>query len=150
MGIYDNDTFNELTPRGWTLPLSLNSNLKLIHEVFGMSCKGNMLFVHEILYKTLFMYIVIISDEADTLFTYNNGDSFAQYYDPDFIPIYELTFSDSDLEAEANEICGDDQFCKFDIAVSGRPEVGKTTKQASVDFEMLQELSKPSKSIVSI
>ena len=27
LGIYDYDTFNELTPRGWTLPLSLNSNL---------------------------------------------------------------------------------------------------------------------------
>ena len=39
MGNYDNDTSNDLTRKGTTLPLSLNSGLKQIHDWFGMSCK---------------------------------------------------------------------------------------------------------------
>ena len=35
-------------------------------------------------------------------------------------------------------------FCKFDIAATGRVEIGETTYQGGQDFEQLVNLSKPS------
>lgn len=39
MGNYNNDTSDDLTRKGTTLPLSLNAPLKQIHDWFGMSCE---------------------------------------------------------------------------------------------------------------
>ena len=75
---------------------------------------------------------------------YNNGDSFNSYYDPDFVPLFETQFATDELEQQANNICGSDEFCLFDIAASGKVEIGMATKKGSDNFEMLQKLSKPS------
>ena len=41
------------------------------------------------------------------------------------------------------EICGDDQFCVFDIAATEREEVGMSTMQGNLDLEVITELSQP-------
>ena len=38
-------------------------------------------------------------------------------------------------------------FCKFDIAATGRVEIGETTYQGGQDFEQLVNLSKPSNNL---
>ena len=79
------------------------------------------------------------------MFTYSFAKTWRTYYDPSFTPVYEPVFNDADLEEKANEICGNDEFCKFDIAATGRTEIGEATYMGSQGFELLVNLSKPSK-----
>ena len=58
----------------------------------------------------------------------HNWDSF---YDPYFVPSFEPNFSDPTLESKANEICGDDSSCLFDIAATGNIDVGISTLESS-------------------
>ena len=67
------------------------------------------------------------------------------FYDPSYSPIYHINFSNSSLEEKAKKICGDDEFCLFDIAATGRVEIGETTFTGGQDFERLINLSKQSK-----
>ena len=89
----------------------------------------------------------IINEPSDSLFTYHSGQSWSTFYCPDFTPVYEPRFNDSALEDKANKICRDDVFCKFDIAATGRVEIGETTYQGGQDFELLVNLSKPSNNL---
>ena len=41
--------------------------------------------------------------------------------------MFEATFSNITLEEEANETCRGDSRCLFDIAATGRADVGNTT-----------------------
>jgi len=54
-------------------------------------------------------------------------------------------FDDPDLEQQAQEICGDDEFCRFDIAATKRPEIGITTVMSTLEFDMVANMSVPSK-----
>ena len=85
----------------------------------------------------------IIDDPDNSLFSYQEGKSWADYFDPNFTPAYQPTFTDPALEARAMEICGDDQFCVFDIAATEREEVGMSTMQGNLDLEEITELSQP-------
>ena len=85
----------------------------------------------------------IIDDPNNSLFSYGEGKSWADYFDPDFTPAYQPTFTDSALEERAMEICGDGQFCVFDIAATEREEVGMSTMQGNLDLEVITELSQP-------
>ena len=85
----------------------------------------------------------IIDDPDDSLFFYEEDKSWADYFDPNFTPAYKPTFTDPALEEKAMEICGDDQFCVFDIAATEREEVGMSTMQGNLDLEMITELSQP-------
>ena len=96
----------------------------------------------------IFTVVGIIDDPSDSLFTYKFGQDWSTFYFPDFTPVYEPSFVDSVLEEKANEICGDDLFCKFDIAATGRVEIGEATYQGGQDFEQLVNLSKPSNKLV--
>ena len=87
----------------------------------------------------------IIDNPRDSLFTYQFGESWSTFYFPFFTPAYEPLFSDPSLKQKADEICGDDEFCKFDIAATGRVEIGETTNQAVQEVEKLINLSRPSK-----
>ena len=89
----------------------------------------------------------IIDDPDNSLFSYEEGKSWADYFDPDFTPAYQPTFTDPALEERAMEICGDDQFCVFDIAATEREEVGMSTMQGNLDLEMITELSQPGQCI---
>ena len=41
--------------------------------------------------------------------------------------MFEATFSNITLEEEANKTCHGDTRCLFDIAATGRPDIGNTT-----------------------
>ena len=86
----------------------------------------------------------IINSPRGSLFTYLNGTTWATYYDPSFLPVLEPEFQDTDLEMEANRLCGGDIFCLFDIAATGNTELGLSTLHTSQDIERLEELSLPS------
>lgn len=43
------------------------------------------------------------------------------------------------MRAEA--ICGDDQFCRFDIAATSRTDIGLTTLLGGVEFEAIANIS---------
>ena len=85
----------------------------------------------------------IIDTPVESLFTYQPGESWATYYNPYFVPIYLTQFSDPDLAAQANELCGTDPFCLFDIAATGRVDIGLSTLQGSQEFEQIVQLSLP-------
>ena len=89
------------------------------------------------------LYAGIIDDPDNSLFSYEEGKSWVDYFDPNFTPAYQPTFTDPALEERAMEICGDDQFCVFDIAATEREEVGMSTMQGNLDLEVITELSHP-------
>ena len=91
------------------------------------------------------MYVGIINSSDESMFTYPFGKEWQSFSHPLFSPFYDISFSDSALEVKAKEICGDDEFCLFDIAATGRIEIGEATFTGGQDFEMLINLSKPSK-----
>ena len=79
------------------------------------------------------------------MFTYHFGQSWSTCYFQSFIPVYEPSFIDTALKEKADQICGDDVFCKFDIATTGRIEIGEATYRGGQELEQLVNLSKPSK-----
>ena len=83
----------------------------------------------------------IIDNETDSLFSYNNGESWATFYRPDYQPLFSLVFASPELEAEAREVCQNDTFCLYDIAATGRVELGMTTLRRNQEFEEIAELS---------
>ena len=87
----------------------------------------------------------IIDNPSDSIFFYEFLNSWSTYYDPSFTPVYEPVFNDATLEEKANEICGNDEFCKFDIAATGSTEVGEATYKGGKMFEEIVNLSQPSK-----
>lgn len=86
----------------------------------------------------------IIDDSSESLFTYGPGQSFEGFRDPGFEPAFEPVFNDPELEQKADEICGDDQFCKFDIAATGNENIGLSTMQGGMDFDEIVVLAQPS------
>lgn len=86
----------------------------------------------------------ILSSASESYFSYNPGESFSSFYDPSFIPMFEPTFEDSTLEKEAKEVCGDDEYCLFDIAATKKVEIGMATMEGGQNFEAIVEMSVPS------
>ena len=90
----------------------------------------------------------IISNAEDSLFTYAPRESWVTFYSPGFNPTFTTTFSDPQLQAQANEICGDDQFCLYDIAATRRTDIGLSTLIGNQEFEEILQLSAPSMNAV--
>jgi len=86
----------------------------------------------------------IISNPNNSLFTYAEGNDWSNFYSPDFMPSFEVTFSDPALEAAANELCGDDLFCRFDISSTENTMVGLSTLSGAQEFEFIVESSQQS------
>ena len=86
----------------------------------------------------------IIDSPTQSLFTYEEGKSWKDYYDPDFTPLFSPVFNDSALEISANATCKGDLFCLFDIAATKDVQIGMSTFQGSADLEVMMELSTPS------
>ena len=49
---------------------------------------------------------------------------------PLLLSMFEPTFSSSVLEQQANAVCGDDIFCQYDIAATGRTDIGQATLES--------------------
>ena len=54
-------------------------------------------------------------------------------------------FANPSLEAEAIEACDNDTFCLYDIATTGRMDIGLSTLDGSRNFDEIVQLSYPSK-----
>ena len=159
MGSFNGDTSDDLVPRNSTEPLPLNSSLQLIHESFGVTCKlfslrtyWNYFWINWNIYswistflKFIIFHVGIIDDPAESLFSYGPGEGWATFYDPHFVPFYEPEFADANMQMQALEACGGDSFCLFDIAATGRMEVGLSTLVASQELEEIIEVSRPGK-----
>lgn len=57
--------------------------------------------------------------------------------------MFEIEFDDPNLEETALEICGDDQFCLYDIAATQNISIGLTTLIGSETFDLIVNLSAP-------
>ena len=84
----------------------------------------------------------IISNASQSLFTYD-GVTFEEFFDPGFTPAFEPVFADPALEAIANEMCGGDVFCLFDIAATGDTDIGLGTLMGGQEFDMIANSSQP-------
>ena len=91
-----------------------------------------------------------IDREEQSLFTYKQNFSWETYHDQNFEPLFESTFSDAMLEQQAMETCGDDIFCLYDVATTGRMDIGLSTLDGSQNFDELVELSYPGNGIIRI
>ncbi len=81
----------------------------------------------------------------DSIFTYQPGQTWATFYDPHFVPIYEPTFSDPSLQQQANSICGTDLECLFDMAATGRRDIGQVSIEIEQEIEEILDLQIPGK-----
>ena len=86
----------------------------------------------------------ILKDSSQSLFSYNTSSDFFSYYDPTFIPAFTPQFNNSELEEQAKVACKGDTECLFDIAATGRMEIGMATLEQQVIIENAREITKPS------
>jgi len=87
----------------------------------------------------------IISNEEESLFTYRANETFNSFFDPGFMPIFEPVFSSPELQQQAMAICNNDQLCLFDVAATGRLEVGLGTAQGNLEYNNIVMLTMPGK-----
>lgn len=87
----------------------------------------------------------IVSDPSKSLFTYGADGDWDFYNDVEYVPAFEPSFSSSELEQQANEICGEDLLCIFDIAATGNIDIGSSTMESVRQQEELKQLLVPSK-----
>ncbi|XP_074631718.1 sushi domain-containing protein 2-like [Acropora palmata] len=116
LGYWDDSMVSEfLRPDGSFL--KTNSSLKEIHRNFGQ---------------------LWLTTSNESLFVYQQGKSHATYHDPNYQPIFaeehKLEFSDKELEKEAQNTCGDNTQCMFDIFTTGKLRIGKATKETVTQF----------------
>ena len=79
----------------------------------------------------------------DSLFTYQPGESWITFYDPYFVPVFEPVFSSPQLEQQANDLCGDDLECRFDVAATERVDIGEVSVDTGRQIEEILELQIP-------
>lgn len=82
-----------------------------------------------------------VNNVNESLFTYRIYESWGIFQNPDFSPINELTNISVDPELE--RLCGGDRFCLFDVAATGRRDVGISTLENSRNVERIIQLSLP-------
>lgn len=92
----------------------------------------------------------IITDSADSLFTYDQSDSFNTYYQPNYVPAFEIAFDSSSLQSDAMTLCQNNTPCLFDIAATGEVEVGVATLNDMENIDMINKLSRPGQSFTII
>ena len=71
--------------------------------------------------------------------------NWTDFHDPDFIPTYNPVFTDTELETEARDLCSDDTACLFDVAATGRLEIGSSALSAKEEQDVVAALAVPSK-----
>lgn len=79
-----------------------------------------------------------------SLFTYQPHEMFSDINDPSFFPKLSPDFKSKELEQEATELCGGDEFCLYDILATEDLEVGNVTKMMSQRRKELIDLTRPS------
>ena len=80
----------------------------------------------------------------ESLFCYKDSENFSTFYDPEFVPSFFPSFDDPELERQANATCGDNFACIFDVAATGRLELGNVALQVRREEETDGVLAIPS------
>ena len=77
-----------------------------------------------------------------TLFTYNEriGHRWESFCEPYHRPLFSFNTNNPVLES----VCGNDTFCMFDVASTGRTDIGLSTLNNSREYEEILELLRPS------
>ena len=83
-------------------------------------------------------YVSGLTTENQSLFTYDEGKTYNSYLDisyaPAFLDAKNLAFKDAALEKEANEVCGNNMQCLFDIHTTGKVSIGLASKQSMDEY----------------
>ena len=95
----------------------------------------------------MYTFVGIVATERDSIFSYKVGENWTTFHRPNYTPLYGPIFQDAALEKEARETCKNDTFCLYDIAATGRLEIGMATLRGSEQFDQLVELSAPGERI---
>ena len=59
------------------------------------------------------------------------------------MPIYQPVFSDTSLQQQATEVCGTDLECLFDMAATGRRDIGQVSVEVEQEIEEILQLQVP-------
>ncbi|XP_058949574.2 mucin-like protein isoform X2 [Pocillopora verrucosa] len=75
-------------------------------------------------------------NQSQSLFTYGNNESVASFSDPDFEPMFadNITWHNDSLRQKAEDQCGNDQECLFDVASTNDLSLGLVTKDISIQL----------------
>ena len=92
----------------------------------------------------------IVNSSEDSMFYYKDNKGWNDFYDYGFMPEFSPTFDDPELEEQAKELCGDVSACLFDVAATGRLDIGMSALSAKEDQKIVQELSVPSQFVYCI
>lgn len=92
----------------------------------------------------IFSSVGIIADTANSLFTYDQSDSFTTYHHPNYVPAFEISFASSTLQSDAVANCLDNSPCLFDVAATGILQVGVATLKEMENINTINESSRPS------
>lgn len=139
LGNYNGNPTDDLQPKSSNVPISVNSTIQELHMTFGITCKLYVCLLNFNLNYFLLLRTGIIDDEHDSLFSYGVGEEWSEFYSPQFTPTYHIDTSSS----LADEVCGDDQFCRFDITATGRRDVAVSTLEESFNVQLVVNLSLP-------
>ena len=96
-------------------------------------------------YVTAIFYLLcigIVNNSSESLFTYHN-EQFEAFHDPIFVPMFILNFADPQLEEKAERLCGRSFTCMFDVAATGRLDIGLSTLMTDRELAETRELSLP-------
>uniref|UniRef100_A0A914CEN0 Uncharacterized protein n=1 Tax=Acrobeloides nanus TaxID=290746 RepID=A0A914CEN0_9BILA len=109
LGSYDGNPFNDFeSPDGVIIPA--NSTTEIIHYKFGLK-----------------WYV----EPNESLFDYF-GKNYSDFYFPQFKPSFE--YAPGQLPPNAEEICGDDESCLWDLVMTGNAEVANETREKNENF----------------
>ncbi len=94
-------------------------------------------------------HIGILRSQNESYFTYMPGQSFSAFSDPSFVPMFQPSFDNIELEEQARNVCGDDESCLFDIAATKNVDIGMATMQGGEQFNEILEMATPSKWVIN-
>jgi deleted-in-malignant-brain-tumors protein 1 len=123
IGNYNCDPSDDLIPKGMSEPIPADSSLEDVHYNFGLTW--------------------LLNSSNESLFCYKDSENFHTFYDPDFIPVFNPSFDDPELEKQANEMCKGVPACLFDVAATGRLEIGMSALLAKEEEMTIANLSTP-------
>ncbi|XP_078604865.1 sushi domain-containing protein 2-like [Branchiostoma floridae x Branchiostoma japonicum] len=120
LGKWNGDPTDDLTRPDGVLIQPYSSSMQDIHYQFGLLWMIN---------------------EEDSLFTYGPGESYNSFSDVGFTPSFEAPSSTPEFQAAAEEVCGDNQACLFDVLITGRLSVANVSISAFQEYtEQIEEL----------
>ncbi|XP_066293398.1 sushi domain-containing protein 2-like [Branchiostoma lanceolatum] len=119
LGKWNADPADDLTTPGGVV-VSSDSSIQDIHYQFGL------------------LWMI---DEEDSLFSYGPGESYSGFSDVGFIPSFETPPVTPEFQAAAEDVCGDNQACLYDVLVTGRLSIANVSIRAVQEYtEQIEEL----------